>query len=154
MAITILEYNNRLQGVIDDLQSGAHGQVMVQIASNAISYIRTRVKEKGLNPEGVKYRDYSPSYKAYKSKEGKYRGFVDFTFENRMWNNIKLVSAKDELDMGIAVVKATTEEDSEKLSKNTASRGDILALSNEEKIKLTHQYEQGILDIFRKNKLL
>ena len=32
MAITLIEYNQRLQGVIDDLQSGEHGKVMMQIA--------------------------------------------------------------------------------------------------------------------------
>lgn len=154
MAITILEYNRRLQGVINDLQSGAHGQVMIKVAEDAIAMIRQRVQEKGLNPEGAKYKDYSPGYKAYKIKEKKYRGFVDFTFEGRMFNNIKLVSPRDELDQGIAVIKATTSEDSEKLAKNTLTRGDILAVSEQEEKQLLADYEQGILNIFRKNQLL
>lgn len=154
MAITLIEYNRRLQGVINDLEQGAHGQVMIQVASNAIAMIRDRVQERGLNPEGSRYRDYSPGYLAYKKEQGKYRGFVDFTFSTLMWNNIKLVSPKNELDMGIAVIKATTPDEKEKLAKNTASRGDILALSEKEKNELTHDYEQGILNIFRKNQLL
>lgn len=154
MAITILEYNKRLDGVIRDLQTGAHGTVMAQVASDAIVMIKQRVQEKGLNPEGQKYSPYSKSYLEYKKKEGKYKGFVDFSFTNRMWSSIKVVSPKNELDLGIAVIKATTPEESEKLSKNTKTRGDILALSENEKKKLVHIYEQGILNIFRKNKLL
>lgn len=154
MAITLLEYNRRLQGVINDLESGQHGQVMVQVASAAIEFVKDRVQEKGLNPEGAKYRDYSPGYLAFKKKEGKYRGFVDFTFTDSMWSNIKIVSPKDELDSGIAVIKATKPLEKEKLAKNTASRGDILALSEDEKMRLTRLYEQGILNIFRKNQLL
>jgi hypothetical protein len=154
MSITLLEYNKRLGGVIKDLQSGEHGKIMVQVASDAIAMVRQRVQEKGLNPEGEKYREYSKGYLNYKRKAGKYRGFVDFTFTDRMWGNIKLVSPKDELDMGIAIIKATTPEEKEKLSKNTKSRGDILALSEEEKKKLVGIYEQGILNIWRKNQLL
>ena len=154
MAITLLEYNQRLNGVINDLQSGAHGQIMVQIASEAIALVRQRVQERGLNPEGGTYREYSKGYLEYKKKENKYRGFVDFTLTDRMWNNIKLVSPKDELDMGIAVIKATTTLESEKLSKNTKSRGEILGVSEEEKQKLVEHYEQGILNIWRKNNLL
>lgn len=152
--ITLLEYNRRIQGVINDLKAGAHGDVMMQIASNAIALIKDRVQEKGLNPQGAKYPDYSKRYKDFKQKEGKYRGFVDFTFSGRMFNNIKIMSPKNELDQGIAVIKATTPEESEKLSKNTKSRGDILALSDSEVEKLTKQYEQGILNIWRKNQLL
>jgi hypothetical protein len=154
MAITILEYNKRLDGVIKDLQSGAHGTVMSQVGSAAIEMVKERVQEKGLNPEGQKYSPYSKSYLEYKKKEGKYRGFVDFSFSNQMWRSIKLVSPKDELELGIAVIKATTPLEKEKLSKNTARRGDILALNQDEKGKLVHIYEQGILNIFRKNKLL
>lgn len=152
--ITLLEYNKRLDGVINDLRTGAHGQVMVQVASDAISMIKERVQEKGLNPEGSKYREYSRRYLAYKTKTNHYRGFVDFSFSNDMWNNIKLVSNKAELDVGIAVIKPTKPLEQTKLNKNTEQRGDILALNEQEKTKLVHTYEQGILNIWRKNKLL
>jgi hypothetical protein len=154
MAITLLEYNKRLNGVIKDLESGAHGQVMVQVASDAISMIKQRVQESGTNPEGAKYSPYSKSYEAKKRKEGKYKGFVDFSLTNRMWSNIKITSPKDELDMGIAVIKATTSFEKDKLKWNTEKRGDILAVSDTEVERLTKLYEQGILDIWRKNKLL
>src|SRR4030042_5135233 len=120
---------------------------MSQIAESPTVIVKDRVQERGLNPDGMPYREYSPSYLAYKKKERKYRGFVDFTFTERMWTNIKLVSPRDELDMGIAIIKATTSEDQEKLKKNTKSRGPILALSTDEVKRLTHEYEQGILNI-------
>ena len=154
MAITLLEYNKRLNGVISDLQSGAHGDVMVQVASDAIAMIKTRVQERGLNAEGSQFPEYSKSYREKKQKEGKYKGFVDFSFTNRMWSNIKIVSPKGELDMGVAVIKATTPFEQDKLNWNTKLKGDILTLSEQEKQKLIHLYEQGILNIWRKNQLL
>jgi len=154
MSITLLDYSKRLNGVIRDLQEGAHGQVMVQVASNAIVLIKQRVQEKGLNPEGAKYPEYSKGYLTYKKKEGKYRGFVDFSFTNDMWSRIKLISPKDELDKGIAVIKATTSFEQNKLNWNTEKKGDILALNEKEKQSLVKSYEQGILNMFRKNQLL
>lgn len=152
--MTLLEYSKRLDGVIKDLQSGAHATVMVQIANNAIAMIKQRVQEKGLNPQGSKYPDYSTAYKKRKQKEGKYKGFVDFSLTNRMWSSVKLVSPANELESGVAVVKATTSFEKDKLSWNTEKKGDILALSDEETKRLTEHYEQGILNIWRKNKLL
>lgn len=154
MAITLLEYNKRLDGVISDLQTGAHGQVMMQVASNAIALIKQRVQEKGINPDGSAYAPYSKGYLAKKKKEGKYKGFVDFSFTNRMWSSIKIVSPKDELDMGMAVIKATTAFEQDKLNWNTTGRGDILALSDSDIKVTTKNYERGILNIFRKNRLL
>ena len=154
MPITLLEYNKRLNGVIADLQTGAHGQVMTQVASNAIVMVKQRVQEKGLNPEGAKYSPYSKSYQKAKEKAGKYRGFVDFSLTNRMWSNIKIVSDKAELDLGTAVIKATTTFEQDKLNWNTEKKGEILALSESEKKTLVNNYEQGILNIFRKNRLL
>lgn len=154
MSITLLDYSKRLNGVIKDLHTGAHGQVMVQVASNAIVLIKQRVQEKGLNPDGAKYPEYSKGYLKYKKKEGKYRGFVDFSFTARMWDNIKLVSPKEELNEGIAVIKGTTSFEQNKLNWNTEKKGEILALSEKEKEKLVRLYEQGILNMFRKNQLL
>lgn len=154
MSITLLDYSKRLNGVIRDLETGAHGQVMVQVASNAIALVKQRVQEKGLNPDGAKYPEYSKGYLAKKKKEGKYRGFVDFSFTARMWNNIKLISPKNELDEGIAVIKASTGFEQDKLNWNTENKGEILALSEKEKQSLVRTYEQGILNMFRKNQLL
>ena len=54
-------------------------KVMAQIANNAMVMIKQSVQEKGLNPAGSKYPAYSKGYQKRKQKEGKYRGFVDFT---------------------------------------------------------------------------
>ena len=71
-----------------------------------------------------------------------------------MFGNIKQIAATDELDKGIAVIKATTPFEQDKLNWNTEKKGDILALSEDEKKKLVGYYEEGILNIWRKNKLL
>lgn len=154
MAITIIEYNRRLQGVINDLQTGAHAQVMMTIANGAISLIRKRVQETGEMPSGGSYPEYSLGYKKIREKKGRQTAFVDFTFTGRMWNNIKLVSDQNELEGGIAVIKATEDLQKQKLAGNTERKGEILALSEQEKEKVTKYYEQGILNIFRKNQLL
>lgn len=153
MSITLIEYNKRLNGVISDLQSGANGQVMAQVASNAIASIKQRIQEKGLNAEGTKYPAYSKGYLKRKTKEGKYKGFVDFTLSSRMWGNIKLVSDKGELDKGTAVIKGTTQFEQDKLNWNTEKKGEILALSKKEITSLVKTYETGIMNIWRKNKL-
>lgn len=151
--MTLDEYNRRLGGVISDLQGGAHGDVMMQVANDALRLVRQRVQEKGLNIDGGGYRDYSKSYKAQKEKEGKYRGFVDFTYSSRMWNNIALVSDRNELDKGVAVIRARSSENQDKLNKNTKSRGPILAVSENEKGVIMEIYNEGILRIFRRNGL-
>jgi hypothetical protein len=55
----IPEYNKRLGGVIKDLQTGAHGQVMVEMALNALTLIKQRVQQKGVDSSGSKYKPYS-----------------------------------------------------------------------------------------------
>jgi len=150
--MTLEEYNRRLSGVISDLESGAHGDVMVQMASNAIALVKKRVQEKGIGMDGQRYRDYTESYKKMKQKAGKYKGFVDFSFTNRMWNNIRLVSPREELDSGVAVIKSSG-ENQDKLNWNTDLRGEILALSNEEKELIGRLYNDGILRIWRRNGL-
>jgi hypothetical protein len=53
------EYNARLQGVIDDLQGGAHADVMVRTASDAIVLIRKRIQERGEDSDGKPFTPYS-----------------------------------------------------------------------------------------------
>ncbi len=152
--MTIEEYNTRIEGVISDLRGGAHAEVMAQVAQEALTMMRQRVTETGMDAEGRPYKDYSESYKEYKKQEGKYKGFVDFSFTNRMWSNIKLTSPQDELRLGTARIKATTPFEQEKLRKNTASRGNILDLTDDEKELLKESYRDEILEIFKRNGLL
>ena len=53
------DYNKRLNGVIKDLQTGAHGEVMVRMAVNALTLIKQRVQETGTDAKGQKYKGYS-----------------------------------------------------------------------------------------------
>ena len=197
MAITLIEYNRRLNGVISDLKHGSHGKVMIQIATEALTLVKKRIQERGENAEGSKFKPYSTTpmlashkgmtgsayskvagskqkrkelkwvtigghklfeleggYKEFRQLHGRQTEFVDFTFSGRMWNNIKLKSSSEDHNSGIAIIGATQEEEEKKLEGNTKRKGEIMALSNKEIKILTHSYEQGILNIWRKNKLL
>jgi hypothetical protein len=57
--MTFEDYNKRLGGVIKDLETGKHGEIMVAMALNALTMIAKRVTEKGVNAEGQKYKPYS-----------------------------------------------------------------------------------------------
>jgi len=151
--VTLEDYNQRINAVIEDLKGGAHAKIMAEMALDAIALIKQRVIQTGRNPEGELYRDYTKRYKAYKKKAGKYRGFVDFSFSTRMWANLKLVSTEDQLRKGIAKVSCTTTVEQEKLNKNTEQRGEILALSDYERDLLLSVYDEKILNIWRKNGL-
>lgn len=197
MSITLIEYSKRLNGVIKDLQGGANGQIMAQVASDALAMVKKRVQDKGENAEGAKFPAYSTKpmlasrkgmtgkayssiagskdkrrelewvtinghklfsipggYKQYRDLSGRQSGFVDFTFTGSMWNNIKLISPKSELDSGVAVIKPTKDIEKKKLAGNTERKGEILALSDKEKQRLVQIYESGIENVFRKNQLV
>lgn len=53
------EYNKRLDGVIADLQSGAHAELVVQMANNAIAAIKWRIINTGEDDKGQKMQAYS-----------------------------------------------------------------------------------------------
>jgi hypothetical protein len=57
--MTLEEYNKNLNGVVRDLQSGAHAEVMVKMAVNALTMIKKRVQETGTDAKGTKYKPYS-----------------------------------------------------------------------------------------------
>lgn len=57
--MTFEQYNKNLNGVIRDLQTGAHGEVMLDMALNALTMIKQRVQQKGVDADGQKYKPYS-----------------------------------------------------------------------------------------------
>ena len=59
MAITLLEYSRRLQGVIDSLQGDDFGNTMGTIGSEALTMILDRVTKTGKDAEGSGYPPYS-----------------------------------------------------------------------------------------------
>lgn len=57
--MTFGEYNINLSGVVNDLQTGKHGEIMVRMAMTALTMIKKRVQETGVNADGQKYEGYS-----------------------------------------------------------------------------------------------
>jgi hypothetical protein len=57
--MTLAEYNKSIEGVVNDLQTGAHATVMVQLAINALTMIKQRVQETGKDAQGNSYTGYS-----------------------------------------------------------------------------------------------
>lgn len=93
-------------------------------------------------------------YKQFRELHGRQSGFVDFTLSGRMWNSVKLVSDRAELNSGVAVIKATEELQKKKLAGNTERRGEILGLSRQEEQRLNDLYEVWVESALRKYKLL
>jgi hypothetical protein len=53
------ELDKRTGGVIKDLQGGIMGNIMLRLATNALTLLRARVQETGKDAKGTKYRPYS-----------------------------------------------------------------------------------------------
>lgn len=156
--MTFEEYQIALQGVIDDLEGGVHAELMVSLANGAIFSIKRRIQESGINAKGGRYKDYTQEYKEYKTSKGKYKGFTDFAFTNRMWTSVQLVSTQPELFSGVARITATGTDtegvsNRKKLEGNVNMFGQILDLSEQEKRDLLTDYDNGILQIFRNHGL-
>ena len=104
--------------------------------------------------KGRKLCELPGGYKQFRELHGRQTGFVDFTFTGRMWNNIKLVSDRAELNSGVAVIKPTEDIQKKKLSGNTEKRGDILALSKAEEQRLADIYSVWFEGALRRFKLI
>ena len=104
--------------------------------------------------KGRKLFELPGGYKQFRELHGRQTGFVDFTFTGRMWNNIKLVSDRAELNSGVAVIKPTEDIQKKKLSGNTEKRGDILALSKAEEQRLADIYSVWFEGALRRFKLI
>jgi hypothetical protein len=57
--MTLTEYNQRFGKTIQDLQTRAAGDIMVRIGAEALTFIKHRVQETGINAEGQKFAPYS-----------------------------------------------------------------------------------------------
>lgn len=146
--MTLEECNQRMEALIKDLPE-AHANLLIGLANTANALIKKRIQTSGIDSKGEKYRDYRKDYKDFKTKEGKYKGFTDFSFTNRMWTSIKLVSDNSELFSGIARLTATGLDNIDKLQKNTKKFGTIMDLTEQEVRDLAQDYDNGILQIFR-----
>lgn len=116
-------------------------------------------KKKRAELDWVKVKGHSlfiipGGYKEFRELHGRQTGFVDFTLSGRMWNNVKLISDRAELNSGVAVIQATEDKQKKKLEGNTKRRGEILGLSKSEEQRLSDIYEVWVESGLRKNKLL
>lgn len=175
--MTFEEYNQKMDALIKDLP-GAHANLLIGVANTAVAMIKRRIQTSGVDANGNKFRAYSEWYTKYKTDKGKYKGFTDFSFTNRMWTNIQLIKDKSNDQQAIITaqdkgskggnisvpVKAHTRQGKkiaattksvyvpsnyEKLEKNTKAFGEILNLSKQEIEDLRSDYDNGILEIFR-----
>lgn len=103
---------------------------------------------------GARLFEIPGGYKQFRELHGRPGDIVNFTFTGRMWGNIKLVSDMSELNMGVAIIKATEAEQKKKLEGNTKRRGEILALSKSEENRLAELYNVYIEAGLRKYGLL
>lgn len=151
--MTAEEYSKRFQNVISELQNGAMGDILVATANEAQMMIKERIQERGIDANGARYKDYTEAYKKRKQKAGKYRGFTDFSFTTRMWQNVQLVSSTSEAgeDVGRATISAKSEENRVKLQANTERFGGILELSEGEIDTLRQSYKDRIYNIWERN---
>ncbi len=175
------EYNERMNSLINDLPE-QHANLLISLASSANAIVKQRIQTSGTDANGSKFPAYSEWYQKYKTEKGKNKGFTDFSFTNRMWNNIQVINERSNGEVAVITAKdkgatgtnitvpvkahkrkgkqiaATTKQiympsNYEKLEKNTKRFGEILNLSTEEKKLLAQDYDNGILDIFRSHGL-
>ncbi len=92
-------------------------------------------------------------YKKFRELHGRQTAHVDFSFTNRMWNDITLISDKTDHQSGVAIIGARQEEEKKKLAGNTKHRGDILDLSKSEQQELVQRYNLETLQVFKNNGL-
>ena len=57
--MTIEDYNKRFKRTVNYIKVYNDGQIMTEIAVNALSLLRQRVQETGINAKGAKFKPYS-----------------------------------------------------------------------------------------------
>jgi hypothetical protein len=136
------------------------GNAFIATCEDAVQMIKDRVQEFGVNAEGVNYRDYTKQYKRFKqglvkhrpetknkNNSNKYKGYTDFSFTNRMWTSVGIVSSTAEANEGKVVISAKgTNRDI--LGYNVDRFGQILDLSDIEIAELQDAYVQRINEVF------
>jgi hypothetical protein len=90
-------------------------------------------------------------YKQYRELNQRQSGFVDFSFSDQMWRNIKVCSSNTEHNKGIVRIGAITDLDKAKLAGNTKRKGVILKLSKSEIRDLSKYAKKRLIQIFHKN---
>lgn len=91
-------------------------------------------------------------YKEFRELHNRRTDITNFSFSNDMWNDIKIISSNTLHNNGIVTIGAVKKEEKLKLAGNTARRGQILALNNDEIKWLSKTYIQKIRQFFREAK--
>ncbi len=134
------------------------------MTSSACSRVAgSKEKRKGLNwvtlnkvnKSGKRIRlfEIPGGYKEYREIHGRQSDHVDFVFSGKMWGNIAVLGSVSEMNKGVARIGVKTEEENDKLAGNTARRGPILELSNQEIKDLSIDFGVKIRQIFKNNGL-
>ena len=133
------------------------------VAIDGQAMVIDRVSEKGLDAKGRAFKPYTPEWEAKKRQagggkasakkrkvratapatpekpQGRYRGFVDFTYTGRMLSNIGLAEVQDTANGVRVVVAGRTEETRAKMEGNDKHRPGWFTLSKTEKDELKKQ---------------
>jgi hypothetical protein len=189
------QYIKGMDKTINDLTNQYNGVLMANVGMTALTLLRARVQETGVDAKGAKYKPYSTKamlvgckgmnasvcnsffgkqknkeldwvtingrhlavmkggYKQFRELHGRQTDHVDFSFSNRMWDNINVISKQSEHQQGTAIIGARSDEERKKLEGNTKRRGDILDLSATEQEELKRIYNLDVLNVFRNNGL-
>lgn len=123
----------------------------VKLSNNAIADIEGRIREKGINADGGPMSpDYTPQYKSYKKRKGRYKGHVDLDLTGRMWGNTGVVENRKSPKGGFFVtIAGRNQETQDKLDWNSERYGDVLRLSAKEQEELTLDFEEGLANFLR-----
>jgi hypothetical protein len=132
---------------------GAKSFVQQAAANSLLGSKEKRKKLEWRTLNGNRLAILDGGYKKLRDLQGRQTAFVDFVVTGRLWDNIKLISNQDELNSGVAVIKATQELEKKKLSGLTERKGEILALSKKEETQLTGYYSAWVEKLLKKNGL-
>lgn len=103
--------------------------------------------------KGHKLFTLQGGYKQYRELHGRQTGHVDFSFTNRMWSDINIISNTNNHQSGEVTIGARLEEEKKKLAGNTKRKGDILDLNTKEIDDLKLTYNLNALQVFKNNGL-
>lgn len=135
--MTLLEYIAKLKaaksGLADFQQETAR-----TMGLNAKEMIQTRRQERGENANGES-ADYAASYKAYKQRLGKYRGFIDLTLTGRMWASVGIIEEAATQDGYTIKLGPTGSDNIQKMRDNVERYGPIMELNTTEEGELTEE---------------
>ena len=92
-------------------------------------------------------------YEEFRKMHGRRTDITDFTFYDKMWGSMHIISNKTEHNSGTVVIGPATDEEMNKLKGNVDKRGQILDLSDEEITGIANRFKLDTLRIMRNNGL-